>query len=373
VSVKRDGPEWIARLRNSPSLIAIRESVAGAFRWWLDTLTGSLPQRFRQCCRQRRQLMVLRLSPDNAVLLDDVETGAAARREPVDDPAHLDAAARLLLPQDTERLEAAMEVQADAVLHRNVTWPLETEGNLDRALRFQLDKLIPFPPDAVFFGYRIRHRDRQAKHLNFDFVAVPKSVLEPWLQALDASPLGPHLSAIWAEPTGRAVNLLPRESRRFDRRSGVAVRKVLALVIGVLLVAAVSLGFVGQQRELALLDDAIAGAMKRAERTRALDEKVERKAALLRRLADIDRRQPHHAAVMAELARILPDSAYLQRMTLDGSRVTVIGQAQSSVALVDALSESPWFRDVEFVSKVTRDARTGRERFQLRMEATTPP
>ena len=259
------------------------------------------------------------------------------------------------------------------MLHRNVTCTLETEGNLDRALRFQLDKLIPFPPDAVFFGYHIRHRDRQAKQLNFDFVAVPKSVVEPWLQAVDASPLGPHLSAIWAEPTGRGVNLLPRESRRFDRRSGVAARKVLALVMGILLVAAVSLLFVGQQRELALLDDAIAGAMQRAESARALDETVEKKAALLRRLADVDRRQPHHAAVMAELARILPDSAYLQRMTLEGSRVTVIGQAESSVALVDALSESPWFRDVEFVSKVTRDTRTGRERFQLRMEATTPP
>ena len=149
-------------------------------------------------------------------------------------------------------------------------------------------------------------------------------------------------------------------------------RGLLAAAILVLLVAVVVLPFVSQFREQALLDEAIEEAMPRAERVRSSEQALETKRALLDQLSEIDRGLPQHDAVLGELARLLPDTAYLQRLTIDGSEITMIGQAESSVAVVDLLSESPLFEDFEFVSRVTRDSRTGKERFQLKIKVKPP-
>jgi general secretion pathway protein L len=314
--------------------------------------------------------VVLQISVDGAVLLGGED--GAARREVVTDPSGLTAAAGIVMPRETAGLEVAVEVLADTVLHREVSWPLEAEGNLEGALGFQLDKLIPFAPDAVYFGYRINRRDKRANQIAFDLVAVPRSVVDPWLGALQESPLGAFLDALWAEPTGRAVNLLPETLRRLETRRGRGARRLLAGAVAALMVAAVALPFVAQEREQSLLDAALAEASGRATKVRALGETVENKAALIGELVAREKSRVYLAPVMAELARLLPDSAYLQRLTVDGSEVRLVGTAESSIVLVDMLSASPWFSDVEFVSKVTRDSRTGRDRFQLKMEARTP-
>ena len=365
-----DGPERMSGWRTSPAVGAFFESASRALRWWLETLQGSLPPRLRSCCRQEKQQVVLQISSGGARLLGGEEN--AARSEVVEDPSGLTAAAGIVMPRETAGLEVAVEVLADTVLHREVVWPLEAEGNLEGALGFQLDKLIPFAPEAVYFGYRINRRDKRANQLAFDLVAVPRSVTDPWLGTLREGPLGPFLNALWAEPTGRSVNLLPKTLRRLETGRGRGARRLLAAAIAGLVVAALALPFVAQKREQALLDAALAEASARATKVRALGEAVEKKAALISELVVREERRVYLAPVLAELARLLPDSAYLQRLTVDGTEVRLVGTAESSIVLVDLLSASPWFSDVEFVSKVTRDSRTGRDRFQLKMEARTP-
>ena len=143
---------------------------------------------------------------------------------------------------------------------------------------------------------------------------------------------------------------------------------MVAAVIVALAVAVIALPFVHQSRELALLDEAIADARGRAERVRSAEQALDAKVTLLLTLSEIDRKLPQYDAVLAELARLLPDTAYLQRLTIKDAGINMIGQAESSVALVEMLSASAMFEGFEFVSRVTHDSRTGKERFQLKID-----
>lgn len=345
-----------------------------ALRWWIDSLVNSLPPRFRRCCRQRKQQAVLTLSGAGATLVVGSESDVdEVQSEALMDPAGLPAAVAILLPGSIRDLYVAVEVAGDAVLSRNVTWPLETEANLDNALGFQLERLIPLSSSAVYFAHSVTRRDKRRNQLDFDLVAVPKALVDPWLEALEASRIGHRLNALWAQPVGREINLLPAEKRRLESGGLRLARQLLSVLVVILLVAAVSLPFVAQQRELELQDAALSAAMKKANSVRASADAIEGRAELVRTLAAEAGRQTYHAAVLAELARLLPDSAYLQRVTVDGNEVRVVGLADNSLALVDALSDSPWFTTVEFVSKVTRDTGSGKDRFQLRMEVAASP
>lgn len=353
---------------------SVLDPVRRAARWWIDSLVGSLPPRFRRCCSKTKQQAVLTISGDGATLLVGTDTDANnGQSETLVDPAGLTAAAAILLPGSIKDLFVAVEVEADAVLSRNVTWPLETEANLGNALGFQLERLIPLSSDAVYFAHSITRRDKHTNQLHFDLVAVPKALVDPWLDALEASRIGHRLNALWAKPVGRGINLLPPEKRRLETAGSRIGRRLTAVLVVILLVAAVSLPFIAQQRELELQDAALSAAMKKANNVRASADAIETRADLVRTLAAEADKQTYHAAVLAELARLLPDTAYLQRVTVKGNEVRVVGLADNSLALVDALSDSPWFRTVEFVSKVTRDTRSGKDRFQLRMEAAASP
>ena len=55
----------------------------------------------------------------------------------------------------------------------------------------------------------------------------------------------------------------------------------------------------------------------------------------------------------------------MQRLDYDGAVITITGEAEKSLELVDTLAASPLFADVEFSAPVRRNAITGRDRFQL--------
>ena len=78
-------------------------------------------------------------------------------------------------------------------------------------------------------------------------------------------------------------------------------------------------------------------------------------------------------ALLDELTRRLPDSAWLERFSIDSNgHLGFQGQATQAAKLVDALKDDPLIRDVGFQGSIQADPTTGKERFYLVANVRTP-
>ena len=69
-----------------------------------------------------------------------------------------------------------------------------------------------------------------------------------------------------------------------------------------------------------------------------------------------------------EVTRILPDTAWLTDLTIDGNEITMSGFARSASDLIPALERSEFFSNVKFTSRVTKERDLKNERFSIKMD-----
>ena len=80
----------------------------------------------------------------------------------------------------------------------------------------------------------------------------------------------------------------------------------------------------------------------------------------------------HELEAWKELTRLVPATAWLQSLQIKDNQVTASGQAQSASGILQAINESPYFQQPEFVTAITKN-NEGREVFQIRMRLREMP
>jgi general secretion pathway protein L len=77
-------------------------------------------------------------------------------------------------------------------------------------------------------------------------------------------------------------------------------------------------------------------------------------------------------AVLNELSHLLNDETWLTHMHFADNQLQIQGQSPAASTLISTLEASDFFSSVSFVSPLTQDKTTGRERFQISMTVTAP-
>ncbi len=71
--------------------------------------------------------------------------------------------------------------------------------------------------------------------------------------------------------------------------------------------------------------------------------------------------------VLYELTRFLPENTWVEWVNIDTKRVRLRGVSNSALDTVSNLEKSPLFKGVRLTSSITKDRRTGKERFSAEM------
>ena len=79
----------------------------------------------------------------------------------------------------------------------------------------------------------------------------------------------------------------------------------------------------------------------------------------------------HKLEAWKELTRLVPATAWLKSLQFEDDRVTASGLAQSASGILQAIDQSPYFQQPEFVTAISKD-NEGREVFQIRMRPSPP-
>lgn len=165
---------------------------------------------------------------------------------------------------------------------------------------------------------------------------------------------------------GRALDLLPLalRPRRISRAQGITLG--LAAVTALLLVTALLVPGLRQQRHLSRINSEITRLDPEVRAVERVVRDLERKRKLLDTITGLQTGALRPLPVLRELTDLMPADSWLTTLALDQKGVELTGQAAAASGLIPLLENSPRLERVEFSSPVTR----GRDREQFRIRAT---
>ena len=240
---------------------------------------------------------------------------------------------------------------------------------------FEIDRQTPFTAETAAFDARILGRRATDGQLDVELVAVPLTAIQPRLDALGgvaATLAGVDLADTGGAPIG--VNLLPPAQRRHRADPWGAWNWVFGAVA--LLALGAGLWQVLENRRAATdafeqdVEARSAQARTAAARRQRLVDAIEGQTFLDQSRAG----RPSAIEVLDELSRRLPDTTYLEKVSIENDRLTLIGLSNEASSLVGRLEGSPLWRAPALAGALQQDPRSGRDRFTLTAElAIRPP
>lgn len=345
--------------------------VGGYLSWWGRSLAGWLPPSLRRTLGFGRGRLLLQLDQDDVHLrrqrddqLIDIE------RLPL--PALVaqsraggDALASLLGSRLAE-LPRWLMLPAASSLTRHISLPASASDRLRDVVGFEIDRQTPFTADAVAFDARVRGRRESDGQLDVELVVVPRQVLDEQRAAM--GPLASGLAGIdvaGADGAPLGVNLLPPAQRR-HRRDPAAVWNVVLAALALLAMLALMWQLLENRRSAAAALEQTIASQAEAGRRAALQR--QQLAAMLEGQVFLDRLRAERAPateILDELTRRLPDSTYLEKLSINGDQLMLIGLSTRAAALIGELQGAGQWRSPALAGALQPDPASGRDRFTL--------
>ena len=360
----------MSTLNDSPALAdRIRRygSGTGSFLvWWRQALIGWLPARWK---------VLLGLAQDRLLLSRDQQE----LRLQWQDAEGLRDLVRLPLPLQEPELEKVLGnrlaalprwllLPPDSVLRRGLLLPAAAAERLRDVVGFEVDRQTPFAASAVRFDARLLQR-RPDGQLEAELVAVPRPAFDEAMAAigsLASSLVGVEASDAQGRPLG--VNLLPLEQRR-HRHNPLRSWNLALAAIALLALVACAWQLLDNRRQAAA---AFAAQVEvRANQARTVAMQRQRLVDVVEGAAFLDRTRaslPTAVEVMDEVSRRLPDNTYLEKLSIEGQQLLLIGLSPEASSLVAKMEGSKLWKSPALSGALQPDPRSRRDRFSLTAE-----
>ena len=345
-----------------------RSPLPGLLRWWGGEVAALLPVRTRAWVQRGPDVLRLTMDPD-ALLVKRARSGDVLVTIPAELPAEIQRAtfksACAGIDPDDRRL--VLVVAGTSVLQRRLLMPLAAAADPRKVVGYELDRQTPFKPDQLYYDVRVSTVAAPPGQVGLDLYAAPRAELDPMLERLAAIGVHPDCVDVQAGDGALAgVDLLPpgRRPRRPDKRR----RLNWILAAGcVLLVVVVLAQWLGNRRAaLAKMQDEVDAMRAQATQSEQLRTQLTAAVAASQFLVKRKAENPPPLAVLDELTRRMPATAWLDAMTLDDSGgLDIKGEADKAAALVDKLGGSKVFGEPKLQGVIQPDPATGKERFEL--------
>ncbi len=347
----------------------------GFWAWWTTALASWLPPRLRAVFGLAQQRLLLRRQGDTLALALTLpaQPGESPIRELTElpwDAAFVDGEplSRLLSPR-INSLPRWLLLPERGGLRRRLSLPAAAADRLREVLGFEIDRQTPFTLADVYYDARVLGR-RGDGQVDAELIVVPRANLENALAALGEPLLATLAGVDMADADGLplGVNLLPGAQRR-RRRDPRAIWN-FGLVVVALVALGAGLWQILHNREAAA--DALEIEAKRLSQ-QAAKVSAEKKQLVdlvegLRFLQETRNGRPTTVEVLDELSRLLPDSTYIERVSIEGERILIVGLSSEAPRLVERLQGSKLWHSMNLTGALMPDPTKGKDRFNLSAE-----
>jgi general secretion pathway protein L len=345
-----------------------RSPLPGFLRWWSGELTALLPSGLRAWVRRGPDVLWLGAAGGNAIVRR-ARTSATLISIPPGLPPEIQRTefARACAGIDPDDRCLLLVVPASQVLYRRLVMPAAAAADPRRVVGYELDRQTPFKPEQVYYDVRVSADSAPAGQVALDLYAAPRAEIDPLLERFNA--IGAHPDAVDVQtPRGTlaGIDLMPpeRRPRRIDRRG--RANFILGLVCILLAVLVLSQWLANRRAALAEMQDEVQAMRAKATQSEQLRAQLTGALAASKFLVKRKSETPSALAVLDDLTRRLPATAWLDVLTLDDSGgLDIKGEAAKAAALVDTLGSSRLLQEPKLQGVIQPDPATGKERFEM--------
>lgn len=360
----------------APVLPALGRSVgaaSGFLTWWRDALASWLPPRWRRLFGLAAERLLLVPRDGQAQLLRAGLDGSEALAE-------------LPLPLSSAELDAVLHprvaglprwglLPAVRVLRRPLLLPAAAAERLREVVGFEIDRQTPFTAESVYYDARIVAR-RGDGQIEAELVVVRRQAVDRALEELGSVATG--LAGLdVADEAGQplGVNLLPPALR--VRRASPARRwNLIAALAAVVFVVLAGWQVLANRQSAA--DDFTAQVERSAAQARGVAAQRQQLVDLVEGAGFLQRQRaarPTTIEILDELTRRLPDNTYLEKVSIEGDRLLLIGLSSEAPGLVKQLEGSALWTSPALTGALQQDRRTRLDRFSMtaQLAGATPP
>lgn len=346
------------------------------FQWWGRELVFLVPQIFRQRLREHHGSVIL-VPVGQGFELSLLDDSGQTLIKRIIDAGQADGFQQLKSQQQTlNKAEIVLRLSAEQALYKLIYLPAAAQENLQQVVSFELDRYTPFKAEQVYFTL-LPLGQTEHQQLRVLLIAVPKTGLDRHLASLETLGIQPHrvdyapVLSDFPQSHG-AYNLLPARFRQQTSKLSQSIQWLTAILV-LLLSCAVLVWPVWQEGQaVENLKVRIKQLEKQNRIVDAQQTEIDAIRAETQKLIDIKNNSPALLAVLNELSHVLNDETWLTHMHFADNQLQIQGQSPAASTLISTLEASEYFSGVSFVSPLTQDKTTGRERFQISMTVTAP-
>lgn len=285
----------------------------------------------------------------------------------------------------------AVEMPEDAVLERTLTLPQLSAADVAEAVALEADSISPFGSTQTVSGFALepmagKGQGSESSTQTVRMALTSKAQIEQLLQGAQSQLAGAvETVEVW---------VLPQNAQNSGGESGIPIYPIVftseggqlrhklirqgrlqrlgLLALAVVLLAGLAATPMLQARERALqAQHSLSQLSAAAAPQQAMREDVLRQAEGLRVVQELMKTQLAPMPVLDLMTRLVPDSAWLSSVRIEGDKVVLTGNADDAAALVQMLSAEPGVRDVRLPSPATRPPGTEKERFTIELRLDT--
>lgn len=347
----------------------------GALRWWSGELAGMVPPKWQAAYGRDPLQLTIVADVATAQVFETISALSFGAAEPQqiylgEWPGAVAAVAQRLAKVPAWSRSIALLVPVSRCLERERSVPSAALQDIRRILALDIARVMPAGAGDVLFGWQLVPAEgRDGADRSVRQIIVKQSIIGPLVEDLSARGLIVDVvSAVTTSGTVCSSNMLDGSGQRASRSSWLR-RASFGAIAATMVLAALTTGLYlrGQMHVSEQLAAQIATTRTKAQyvQTRlATAEAVTAQVAglRLRKLEAISL-----ATMWDDVSRILPDTAWLNELRVDGEQLVLDGYASSASELIGVFNRAGQFSAIKFASPVTRDPQSGMERFVLQM------
>ncbi len=346
---------------------SLRPRLRGFWTWWTQALASWLPGRVHDLLGWTpRRVLLHRTGQDvELVLLRGDDRRPIAALPLVDLQAQASDPLEGVLVQRVVDVPRWLVLPDNSALRRRLTLPLAAADRLREVLAFEIDRQTPFTAAEVHHDARVLAR-RGDGQVDVELVVVPKVLIDRELAALGSlSSTLSGIDVVGSDGVPLGINLLPSQARNRREDPWRKWNLVFVLVAVIALVAGLWQMLANRRAAADLFAQQVEQEVQRARGAAAEQRRLLDLVEGTRFLHEVRAGRPTTVEVIDELARRLPDATFLDKLSIEGDRILLIGYSSETSALVGQLEGSALWRDAALTGALQPDPRTRKDRFTL--------
>lgn len=328
-------------------------------QWWGSGLLKGLPSSLRRLVRSERPRVVLQLhnhsieafwKPDQKLI--------PLGNYLLDQPFDLFSKPHKALKRKKYLIEVQLNNKHGLLLEQR--FPEAIQENLRQVIGYQLDRISPFSTERAYYSAELLGYDRKAKEINVNVQVIPKHIADKVLNQLKA--LGvPEVNLLSVMGSTSAAPIGQTTQQDLAQNWSWVPLSFMAIA----LVGSLAAPIAYKMRRVEQIDAALTQVRQHSAAQLQVREQLNTAQDAITFLTERRRTSPVALDVAEHLSQILPKHTWLERLTLDGSGLSIKGESAAALDLIDLLEGSPVLSEVKFKSPVTRSKDNSNDKFQI--------